>query len=167
MKQRILVVDDEQDILELVEYNLLREGFGIACATNGEDAMRIARTELPDLILLDLMLPGMNGLDITKRLKGDPQTEHIPIVMLTVKNSDTDIVLGLELGADDYITKPFSPRVLVARVRAVLRRKGNLPSRQDAPIKIDGLTIDPGRHDVFINDRPIEMTITDFESFSS
>ncbi len=162
MKQRILTVDEAEDILDLVEYNLVREGFGVILATNGEEALRLAHSALPDLILLDLMLPGINGFEIIKRLKSDTQTEHIPVILLTVISSDTDIALGLELGADDYITKPFSPHVLVARVKAVLRRKGGLSLRQDAPLKAGDLVIDPGRHEISIKGRPVQLTITEF-----
>jgi two-component system alkaline phosphatase synthesis response regulator PhoP len=161
MKPRILAVDDEEDLLELVAYNLSREGFDVLPAATGEEALRIAVNEQPDLILLDWMLPGITGLDLTKRLKSDSRTERIPIVMLTVKNSDLDIALGLELGADDYITKPFSPRVLAARVRAVLRR-GRPPSDQEVEIKLDDLVIRPGQHEILCYGRPIELTITEF-----
>ena len=123
-KELILVVDDEEDILELVRFNLAREGYSVICTTSGEETLRIARKEHPDLIVLDLMLPGIDGLDVAKVLKSDPKTKDISIVMLTAKGEEPDIVTGLELGADDYVTKPFSPRILVARVRAVLRRKG-------------------------------------------
>jgi two-component system phosphate regulon response regulator PhoB len=112
-QQTILVVDDEEDILELLEYNLTKEGFRVVKVSSGEDAMEAARKGKPDLVVLDLMLPGLSGLEVCKALKRDSQTAVIPIVMLTAKGEETDVVLGLELGADDYITKPFSPRVLV------------------------------------------------------
>ncbi|HMK93458.1 MAG TPA: response regulator, partial [Thermoleophilia bacterium] len=121
-KESILVVDDERDILELLEYNLAKEGYAVVTVETGEDAIDAARRKLPDLILLDLMLPGVDGLEVCRALKADPTTAHIPIVMVTAKGGEADIVTGLELGADDYVTKPFSPRVLAARVKAVLRR---------------------------------------------
>ena len=119
----VLVVDDEEDILELLEYNLAKEGYRVLRVTSGEKALEASRSHQPDLILLDLMLPGLNGLEVCKRLKGNQKTSGIPIVMLTAKGEEADVVLGLELGADDYITKPFSPRVLAARLRAVFRRQ--------------------------------------------
>ncbi|MBU4259424.1 MAG: response regulator, partial [Proteobacteria bacterium] len=122
-KEKILVVDDEEDILELLKYNLNREGYKVVSASSGEKCLQKAASEKPDLIVLDLMLPGIDGLEVTKILKSDSKTLHIPIIMLTAKGEEADIVAGLELGADDYITKPFSPRILIARVRAVIRRK--------------------------------------------
>ena len=118
-KERILVVDDEEDILELVNYNLTKENFQVICATTGEDALDKLKKESFDLILLDLMLPGRDGLDTCRIIKRSPETSHIPIMMITAKTEDTDVVLGLELGADDYVTKPFSPRVLLARIKAL------------------------------------------------
>ena len=138
-KQRLLVVDDEEDILELVSFNLMREGFRVACAATGEAAIGMARTEQPDLVILDLMLPDMDGLEVAKRLKGDERTAPIPILMLTAKGEEADIVAGLELGADDYVTKPFSPRVLAARVKAVLRRGGN-PTREQRGLCFTSMT---------------------------
>ena len=126
-KEQILVVDDEEDILELVRFNLSKEGYQAICAETGEKAVKMARSEIPDLIVLDLMLPGMDGLEVTKFLKKDVETQHIPIVMLTAKGEESDVVTGLELGADDYVTKPFSPKILLARVKAVLRRQATEP----------------------------------------
>ncbi|MBI4830102.1 MAG: response regulator [Candidatus Lindowbacteria bacterium] len=161
-KEHVLVVDDEEDILELVEYNLAKNGFNVTCVATGEDALDLARTRLPELIVLDLMLPGVEGLEVCRRLKNDPKTQHIPIVMLTAKGEEPDIVTGLELGADDYITKPFSPRVLVARVRAVLRRKKTSAAGETAVLKIHDMIIDPGRHQVMVKGKPIELTFTEF-----
>ena len=121
-KAKILVVEDEDDILELITYNLAKEGYQVTGVPTGEDTLKRVRSDLPDLVVLDLMLPGVDGLEVCKLLKNDAKTRHVPIVMLTAKGEEADIVTGLELGADDYITKPFSPRVLIARVRAVLRR---------------------------------------------
>ena len=119
-KAHILVVEDEEDILELVRYNLAKEGYEVTCVTSGEDGLAIARSKLPDLVVLDLMLPGVDGLDVCRLLKTDPKTKHIPIVILTARSEEADIVTGLELGADDYITKPFSPRILIVAIWAKL-----------------------------------------------
>jgi two-component system, OmpR family, alkaline phosphatase synthesis response regulator PhoP len=161
-KESILVVDDEEDILELVEYNLAKDGYRISCAATGEAALKSAKGQLPDLIVLDLMLPGLDGLEICKRLKGDPKTKHIPIVMLTAKGEEADIVTGLELGADDYITKPFSPRVLAARIKTVLRRKSAEPDDDRAVVKVHDMLIHPGRHEVLVQGNPIDLTHTEF-----
>jgi len=161
-KEKILVVDDEEDILELLRFNLSREGCQVFCASSGEEALRLVRSEIPDLIVLDLMLPGIDGLEVTRRLKNDPNTKHIPIVMLTAKGEEADIVTGLELGADDYVTKPFSPRILVARVRAVLRRKVKEAPEETSVIRIHDLVIDPRRREVLVNDEPVVLTFTEF-----
>ena len=167
-ENHILVVDDEEDIRELVEYNLVREGYSVECAASGEDALNMVRKHMPDLIILDLMLPGIDGLTVSRELKKNPKTDAIPIVMLTAKGEETDIIVGLELGADDYITKPFSPKVLIARIKAVLRRK-EVPSQESKPegtedmIHIHELSIHPGRHEVLINGRAIELTFTEFQ----
>ena len=161
-KEKILVVDDEEDILELIRFNLVREGYKVLCAPSGEEAMNIAQSEIPDLMVLDLMLPGIDGLEVTRVLKNDSRTMDIPIVMLTAKGEEADIVTGLELGADDYITKPFSPRVLVARVRAVLRRQSK-EYKEDTPVlRIHDMVIHPGRHEVLINGKPVQLTLTEF-----
>jgi two-component system, OmpR family, alkaline phosphatase synthesis response regulator PhoP len=161
-KEKILVVDDEEDILELVRYNLSREGYKILCATSGEEGLTIARAEIPDLIVLDLMLPGVDGLDVTRRLKADEAARKIPIVMLTAKGEESDIVTGLELGAEDYVTKPFSPKVLVARVKAVLRRQLNDAPEEKDVLRIHEITIHPGKHEVLVNDKPVQLTFTEF-----
>lgn len=161
-KEKILVVDDEEDILELLRYNLLREGYNVSCAASGEEALRLAQSEIPDLLVQDLMLPGIDGLEVTKILKNDSRTRDIPIVMLTAKGEEADIVTGLELGADDYITKPFSPRVLVARVRAVLRRKVKEYKEETPVLRIHDIVIHPGRHEVLVNDKPVQLTLTEF-----
>jgi len=161
-KERILVVDDEEDILELVKFNLAREGYPVICTTSGEKTLNIARMEHPDLIVLDLMLPGMDGLEVARVLKNDPKTKDIPIVMLTAKGEEADIVTGLELGADDYVTKPFSPRILVARVRAVLRRKVKETPEDKTSLKIHNLLIHPGRREVLVNGDQVQLTFTEF-----
>ncbi len=161
-KKKILVVDDEEDILELVRYNLSREGYKILCASSGEEGLKTAKVEKPNLIVLDLMLPGIDGLDVTRRLKGDDNTRKISIVMLTAKGEEADIVAGLELGAEDYITKPFSPRILVARVKAALRREIKDTSGEKEVIQIHEITIDRGRHEVMVNEKPVKLTFTEF-----
>lgn len=161
-KEKILVVDDEEDILELLRFNLLREGYNVSCAASGEEALRLAKSEIPDLLVQDLMLPGIDGLEVTKILKNDSRTKDIPIVMLTAKGEEADIVTGLELGADDYITKPFSPRVLVARVRAVLRRKVKEYKEETPVLRIHDIVIHLGRHEVLVNDKPVQLTLTEF-----
>lgn len=161
-KKKILVVDDEEDILELLKYNLSREGYQVACTTSGENTLNLVETEAPDLILLDLMLPGMDGLEVARRLKDKPDTKNVPIVMLTAKGEEADIVTGLELGADDYVTKPFSPRILLARVRAVLRRKQNGSQDKTSVIQIHNLAIHPKRREVTVNGEPVQLTFTEF-----
>ncbi len=160
--EKVFAVDDEEDILELLKFNLSREGFQVFCAGSGKQAVHLVRSEYPDLIILDLMLPDMDGLEITRRLKNDPDTRNIPIVMLTAKGEEADIVTGLELGADDYITKPFSPRVLIARVRAVLRRNIKGPQEQASVLRIHDIQIDPRRHEVLFKGVPVQLTFTEF-----
>lgn len=165
-KEKILVVDDEKDIVELVQYNLEKEGYSISCAYSGEECLETVKTELPDLIILDLMLPEIDGIEACKFLKNNPQTSHIPIIMLTAKGEEADIVLGLELGADDYITKPFKIRELLARVKAVLRRtKINIPplSKEKDLIKFKDLVIDSIKHQVTLKDQPLNLTSTEFK----
>ncbi|HEV3004441.1 MAG TPA: response regulator [Pirellulales bacterium] len=161
-KERILAVDDEEDLLELVRYNLSKEGYRVTCASSGEQAVREARGNPPDLILLDLLLPSVDGLEVCKLLKNDARTKHVPIIMLTAKSEEADVVTGLELGADDYITKPFSPRVLVARIKAVLRGRAQLPAGKDVTVKIHELVIHPGRHEVLASGSPLTLTLTEF-----
>jgi two-component system phosphate regulon response regulator PhoB len=160
--RHVLLVEDDRDIRDLVEYNLLKEGFRVTSVASGEDAVESARTRTPDLVLLDLMLPGIDGLEVCRILGKDPQTEHVPVVMLTAKGEESDIVAGLELGADDYITKPFSRKVLVARIRAVLRRRARTGAPGDSIIRVRDLVIDPGRHEARVGDRVLELTYTEF-----
>ncbi len=161
-KERILAVDDEEDILELVRFNLAREGYHVMCAASGNECLKTAQSELPELLVLDLMLPDIDGLEITKILKNNPGTKNIPIVMLTAKGEEADIVTGLELGADDYITKPFSPRILVARIKAVLRRNTRDIEDESGVLAIHDLVIHPGRREVLINGEPVQLTFTEF-----
>jgi two-component system phosphate regulon response regulator PhoB len=160
-KQEILVVDDEEDILELLKFNFSREGYKVSCAASGEEALRLMESKPPQLVVLDLMLPGIDGLEVTKRLKNNPKTKNIAIVMLTAKSEEADVVIGLELGADDYVTKPFSPRVLLARVRAVLRGKVK-ESLGKSEVRIGDLVIYPKEYSVYVNDEPIQLTLTEF-----
>lgn len=160
-KEQILVVDDEEDILELVRFNLSREGYAVVTAASGEAAVDAARARLPHLIVLDLMLPGIDGLEVARILKNQPETAGIPIVMLTAKGEEPDVVAGLELGADDYVVKPFSPRILLARIRAVLRRRQGPPDSSEV-VKIHNLVIHPGRREVLADGRPVRLTFTEF-----
>jgi len=162
-RERILLVDDEEDILNLVKYNLERDGYKVETVTTGEAAVRAARENVPDLILLDLMLPGMDGFDVCRILKNDKNVMKTQIVMLTAKGEDSDIVAGLELGADDYITKPFSPRVLIARVKAVLRRDSKVKEGKSPLIKVDEMEIDTVRHRVAVSGESIDLTATEFD----
>jgi two-component system, OmpR family, alkaline phosphatase synthesis response regulator PhoP len=161
-KEKILVVEDDEDIQELIRFNLSKEGYQISCVARGEKALPAARAQIPNLILLDLMLPGMDGLDVCKQLRRDATVQAIPIVMLTAKGEESDIVTGLEVGADDYITKPFSPKVLIARLRNVLRRKARPSADEKTPIRIHELVIDPGRHEVLVKGKPLDLTFTEF-----
>jgi len=161
-KEKILLVDDEEDILELLAYSLTRNGYHVASVTTGEDALRSVRDEGADVVILDLMLPGVDGLEVCRILKGDPQTSPIPILMLTARGEEADVVAGLEVGADDYVTKPFSPRVLLARIKALLRRSARGRPLSDETIKRGALIIDPGRREVRLEGKPIELTFTEF-----
>jgi two-component system phosphate regulon response regulator PhoB len=165
-KERVLVVDDEEDILELVRYHLAREGYQLQLAGSGEQALKLAKAETFDLILLDLMLPGLDGLEVARSLRADARTRSTPIVMLTAKGEDADVVAGLELGADDYITKPFSPRVLSARVKAVLRRRTKEPVDETRVLRIHELEIHPGRRSVSAGGQPVDLTYTEFQLLS-
>lgn len=162
--KNILIIEDEEDIRELVRYNLKREKFTILEAETGEEGLLSAERDQPDLILLDLMLPGKDGMQVCRELKQNDRTRGIPVVMMTAKGEESDIVAGLELGAEDYIVKPFSPKVLVARVKAVLRRKSTGPAPTDSDVlSIYDLTIHPGRHEVMVKDEPADLTATEFQ----
>jgi len=162
-KERILVVDDEEDILELIRFHLSREGYQLVLAATGEDALKKAGREAFDLVVLDLMLPGLDGLEVAKALKAEARTRSLPIIMLTAKGEDADIVTGLEIGADDYITKPFSPRVLTARVKAVLRRRSRAGVDDSKVILIHELEIHPGRRTVLAGGKALDLTFTEFQ----
>ncbi len=162
-KEKILVVDDEEDILELVRYNLAREGYSVSCATSGEEALKASASEPADLIILDLMLPGIDGLEVARRLKENSGSRDTPIVMLTAKGEEADIVTGLELGADDYVTKPFSPRILIARVKAVLRRRSGESEAESEVLTVRELSIHTGRRHVTAKGRSLDLTYTEFQ----
>ncbi|NLT68735.1 MAG: response regulator transcription factor [Acidobacteria bacterium] len=160
-RSTVLVIDDEKDLYELISYNLEKEGFVVRGALDGESGLAAARDDLPDLILVDLMLPGMDGFEVCRRLRSESRTASIPIIMLTAKSGESDRVLGLELGADDYVTKPFSPREVAARVKAVLRRAA---PRTVAPsvIRHGNLVIDMTRREVSCEGDPIQLTASEF-----
>jgi len=161
-KARVLVIEDEKDILELLCYNLEKEGYAVNGVESGEEALKAARSLHPNLILMDLMLPGMDGFEITRLLKSDDQLADIPIIMLTAKGEEADIVTGLELGAEDYITKPFSPKVVIARIRTVLRRdRKNKPALPEV-IHLHNIEIDPVRFEVLVDTTPVSLTATEF-----
>ncbi len=162
-QQTVLVVEDDQDIRQLISHHLTREGYHLLEAASGEEALKKAKANGVELILLDLMLPGISGMEICRNLKSDAKTSEIPIIMVTAKGSEADIVSGLEVGADDYLVKPFSPRVLVARVKAVLRRKQALASDQGNFIKVENLEIHQGRHQALVDGKPITLTLTEFQ----
>ena len=161
-KKKILAVDDEEDILELLRFNLTKEGFAVVCAGSGEEALKLTRLEKPELILLDLLLPGIDGLEVARRLKNDATTKETPVIMVTAKGEEADIVTGLEVGAEDYITKPFSRKVLIARVRAVLRRKAAAPADDKQVLAVHDLLIHPGRREVLVKGKPVLLTFTEF-----
>ncbi|MHB8808582.1 MAG: response regulator [Desulfobulbaceae bacterium] len=165
-KPNILVVEDDADIQQLVSYNLIKAGMHVTCADRGEDAIAILNREQVDGIVLDLMLPGLNGLETCRRIREQEQTRNIPIVILTAKGEDDDVVIGLDSGADDYVTKPFSPKVLVARLQAVMRRKKESASysseESGGEITLHELTIHPGRHEVHVKGKPVQLTGTEF-----
>jgi DNA-binding response OmpR family regulator len=162
-KNTILIVEDDPDIVELLQYNLEREGFATLAAADGEAGLAAAVNQQPALILLDLMLPGINGLDVCRRLKQNVSAQAIPVIMLTAKGDEADVVLGLGLGADDYVTKPFSPRQLVARIQAVLRR-GPVKESTQVPERVEQgpLVVDSARHEVRVDGHPAMLTLAEF-----
>jgi phosphate regulon transcriptional regulator PhoB len=160
-KATILVIDDEKDLIELVRYNLEKDGFDVIAATDGQSGLEVVKKHRPDLVVLDLMMPGMDGLQICKQLRSDPRMGRIPVIMLTAKATEADRIVGLELGADDYITKPFSPREVVARVKAVLRRSSPA-AEQRQEIRVGDLNIDLGGHEVSFKGQRVSLTATEF-----
>lgn len=164
-KATILVIEDDPDIQELVSFSLGREGYAVAQATSGERGLELAQAAVPDLVLLDVMLPGIDGLETLRRLKALPSLARVPVIMASAKGEDPDVVAGLELGADDYVVKPYSPRVLVARVRTALRRRfqgGIGEVDADAVVSVDGLTLDPDRHEIRVDGERVDLSATEF-----
>ncbi|MFC1770947.1 response regulator [Candidatus Margulisiibacteriota bacterium] len=165
LRKKILLIEDENDIVELLTFTLSKEGAQICAITNGEEALDKAKTFEPDVILLDLILPEVDGLEICRQLKMNPQTQNIPIIMLTAKTDDSDIITGLEVGADDYITKPFNPKVLIARIRTVLRRISKQSSvREDKVIRVKNMVIDPIKREVSIDHKQVDLTFSEFQT---
>ncbi len=163
-KGRILAVDDEEDILTLLKYNLEREGYLVDCVETGEEAMEHVAAVRPDAILLDLMLPGLDGIEVCRELRKNPDTKNVPIIMLTAKSEESDMVSGLEVGADDYVPKPFSPKVLIARLRALLRRSSSEESGESGEVIRRGdFVVDSGRREVSVGGKPLDLTFTEFE----
>lgn len=162
--EHVLLIEDDEDIRELVRYNLEKEGYAVSCAESGEIGMNRARTDATDLVILDIMLPGVDGLTVCRNLKVDQATRKIPVIMLTAKSDDADIVTGLEVGADDYVTKPFSPRVLLARIRTALRRKMEPAQKcEEEMIERGEVRIDTARHEVTVRGKPVDLTGTEFK----
>jgi len=161
-RQSVLVVEDEEDIMEVIRFNLEKEGYEVHQALSGEKALQVIENNLPSLVLLDLMLPGINGLDLCRIFKQNDRTKAIPVIMLTAKSEDADIVAGLEMGAEDYITKPFSPRVLIARVRTILRRRESGVKDDSSVIQVEGMQIHPGRHEVTMGENVVDLTPSEF-----
>ena len=167
-KRRILVVDDERDIVDMVGYNLQKNGYEVLSAYDGQQALDIAQREKPDLIVLDLMLPSLSGTEVARRLKGNAATAGIPIVMLSAKGEETDVVVGLTLGADDYVTKPFSVKILLARLATVLRRSEGSGAVDAGPmLKAGPLSIDTAKHEVLLDGDPVRLTLTEFKLLSA
>lgn len=161
--QHILVVEDDEDILELIRYNLSREGYQVSVAESGEAGLKSLQKTIPDLLVLDLMLPEIDGLEVCKKIRANESMAQLPILMLTAKGEEADIVAGLELGADDYVTKPFSPRILLARIRAVLRRRTEPNQPASDSISIHNIVIHPGRHEVLVDGAKVDLTHTEFQ----
>ncbi|NLG42307.1 MAG: response regulator [Phycisphaerae bacterium] len=159
-KGTVLVIDDEKDLIELVRYNLERDGFDVLSASDGRSGLHLATQHLPDVVVLDVMMPGIDGLEVCRQLRADARTRLLPIIMLTARAAETDRIVGLELGADDYVTKPFSPRELVARVKAILRRAA--PQQEAQVLRQGDLVVDVGRHEVSFAGRRLELTATEF-----
>ena len=163
-REHILVIEDEPDILELIQYNLEREGYRTTGCLNGEQGLQKAQQEEPSLILLDLMLPGLSGIEVCRRLKSDPSTKQIGVIMVSAKGEEEDVVHGLEVGADDYVPKPFRPKILLARVKAVLRRSGVEEAVTDEKDRLEyqGVTLDRSRHELSVDGEVINLTATEF-----
>jgi two-component system phosphate regulon response regulator PhoB len=166
MPDTVLIVDDEPDVIDLLVYNLQKAGYRTATARDGATALQKARDEIPSLIVLDLMLPQMDGTEVCRHLKADPRTAHIPIIMLTAKAEEVDRVVGLELGADDYVTKPFSPREMALRVRGVLRRASGKTAPAEV-LKFGDITVDIAKHEATVKGKVVDLTATEFKLLST
>jgi two-component system, OmpR family, alkaline phosphatase synthesis response regulator PhoP len=162
-RETILIIEDEPDLAELVAFNLRKEGFDVVVARTGEDGLKLAVSKNPSVVLLDLMLPGLSGLDVCRMLRSDETTHHLPIIMMTARSEEIDVVTGLEIGADDYLTKPFSQRILAARIRAVLRRRRNQDKADKETVEVGELKIDLIRHQVSRARDQLDLTPTEFE----
>lgn len=162
-RKKIVVIEDEPDIVEVVSYNLKREGYNVLSVERGDEGLNLVRNQSPNLVILDLMLPGMDGLSICQQMKSDPLVRDIPVIIISGKDEESDVVIGLELGADDYLTKPFRGRELVARVKAVLRRGPTQEDQTRERIVVNNLLIDVARHEVRVGDELIDLTATEFK----
>jgi two-component system phosphate regulon response regulator PhoB len=163
-KQNIMIVEDEEDIQELIQYNLIKNGFFTTVYSSGEEAMKYTSKILPDLLILDLMLPGIDGLEVCKKLKNQEETQKLPIIMLTARGEEEDIIKGFEYGADDYVTKPFSPKILISRIKAVLKRQNNEAYDDNSIIAIHKLIINPLKHEVLLENTPLKLTNAEFKA---
>lgn len=162
--QNVIIVEDEEDIQELIQYNLAKNGFNTTVYSSGEEALSNILAKNPDLVLLDLMLPGIDGLEVCKRLKKSDDTKELPIIMLTARGEEEDIVKGFEYGADDYVTKPFSPKILISRIKAVLRRQAGEKYDENSLVKIHELTINPQKYEVTLDNAPLKLTNAEFKA---
>src|SRR3990172_2294403 len=163
MNERILVIEDEPEIREMISYNLFKEGYRVTAVASGEEGLKSVQNQTPDLVVLDLMLPGVYGLDVCKQIKSDFRTSGVPIIMLTARSEESDVISGLEVGADDYITKPVSPRLLIARIRARLRQKIEEPDKAQKKINLKRISMDKGRHSAEVDGKPVTLTPTEFK----
>ena len=162
-RTKVVVIEDEPDLVEVVSYNLKREGYQVASAMRGDEGLNLVRNQSPALVILDLMLPGMDGLSVCQQMKADPITRDIPIIIVSAKGEESDVVIGLGMGADDYLGKPFGPRELLARVKAVLRRGAVRNENQKERIVVGELLIDSARHEVRVSDQLVKLTATEFK----
>lgn len=167
MKKKVLVVDDEINIVELLTMNLEKNGFEVISCLTGEESLKLCSSEVPDIIILDLMLPGIDGLEVCKRIRSQKETARIPIIMLTAKAQESDMIIGLELGADDYITKPFSVRELITRIKVVLRRIDEKIEEDTSIIRIHDIEVDTEKHIITKNGQKIDLTLKEFKIFRS
>lgn len=163
MNERILVIEDEPEIREVISYNLSKAGYRVIAVATGEEGLKSVQSQPPDLVVLDLMLPGIYGLDVCRQISSDVRTSGIPIIIVTARTEESDVITGLEVGADDYVTKPFSPRILVARIRARLREKTEEPDKFKKKISLKRISMDRGRHSVEVDGTPVMLTPTEFK----